>query len=61
MPKTARKYVRRIGRDVLHWCQNCRWYPRRQFVEVAHKGSWELCNECLSKEKRGKCAADMSE
>jgi len=51
------KYVRRKGSDTWHWCRNCSRYPVGPDVETRYSKptDGELCNECKSKEKEGRC------
>lgn len=49
-------YRRVKGRDAWHWCNNCSKWPTKDYEERNTKPtSGELCNECKSKEKMGKC------
>lgn len=44
------------GSDTWHWCRNCSKYPSSNFDESSSKpSSGELCNECKSKERDGRC------
>lgn len=44
------------GSDTWHWCKNCSKWPVANYDEKATKPtSGELCDECLSKQKRNDC------
>lgn len=55
------EYRRRTNSDVWHFHGKCRWWPQpptmfraaRQVVEGWKPTSGELCDECLSKTRRG--------
>jgi hypothetical protein len=50
-------YKKKKGSDTWHWCKNCSKYPTGFDTETSSTKptSGELCNECRSKEKEGKC------
>ena len=50
-------YKKKKGHDTWHWCTNCSKFPTGSDVDVSYTKptSGELCNECKSKEKEGKC------
>ena len=50
-------YKKKKGHDTWHWCTNCSKFPIGSDVDVSYSKptSGELCNECKSKEKEGKC------
>jgi len=44
--------------DTWHWCTNCTEYPKSDFIEKEFTNSpspGEKCNQCIAKEKAGKC------
>jgi len=50
------EYRRKKGSDTWHFCKNCSRYPTENYeVSYTKPTSGELCDECLSKEKRGEC------
>ncbi|HEV2756491.1 MAG TPA: S8 family serine peptidase [Actinomycetota bacterium] len=55
-PAKGGAYRRRRGSDVWHFCTNCTSWPKRDYDERATKPrSGELCNQCLSKKRKGAC------
>jgi hypothetical protein len=51
-----RRYRRKRGSDVWHWCRNCSSWPTTDYEEqVGKPTSGELDNECRSKENAGNC------
>ncbi len=49
-------YKRKKGSDTWHWCKNCSRYPSGPDVETkTTRPSYDLCNECKSKEREGSC------
>jgi len=51
-------YRRRLGKDAWHWCTNCTNWPKRDYVEVERSmrpTTYELCDQCLARDKAGKC------
>ena len=52
-------YRKTKGKDVWHWCENCRYYPAKEFDERKTKPRKEqgnLCTFCGYKEKKGNCS-----
>ena len=52
-------YRKAKGKDVWHWCENCRYYPVNEFAERKTKPRKEqsnLCTFCGYKEKKGDCS-----
>ena len=49
-------YRRKKGSDTWHWCKNCSNYPTSDYDYRSSKPSGgELCDQCISKDKKGKC------
>ena len=51
-------YRQKKDSDTWHWCRNCSNYPTSDYEErqsIIRPTTGELCNECLAKEKEGKC------
>ena len=56
-------YRRRRGKDVWHWCTNCSNWPEKDFFVIEREfrpTTYELCNECLTKDKAGICIKQYS-
>lgn len=49
------EYRRRKGSDTWHWCRNCSRWPTINYDVKNSRPSWDLCNECKSKEKKNDC------
>ena len=49
------KYVRGRGSDTWHWCTNCTQYPTDIVETRDTRPSFDLCNQCKSKEDEGTC------
>lgn len=49
-------YVRKKG-DRWHWCKNCTQYPKEENIEdsTSTRPSFDLCDQCLAKEKEENC------
>ena len=50
------KYVR-DGDGRWHWCRNCDKWPSEVEEQKDERPNWDLCNECLSKERRKDCTS----
>jgi hypothetical protein len=49
-------FRKKNGRDTWHFCTNCsNWLTSDYDIKSSKPNSDELCNECLSKEKRKVC------
>lgn len=48
-------YRRKKGSDTWHWCRNCTNWPSSDYDERASRPSYDLCNQCLGKERNGDC------
>jgi hypothetical protein len=53
-------YRRRIKSDTWHLCRNCSKWPKKSYEQRRDSmtegvPSGELCNECLAKNRKGKC------
>lgn len=53
MAKTYRR--RKTGTDTWHFCKNCSRWPTSNYDERHDRPSFDLCNECKSKEKEDNC------
>ncbi len=54
-------YRRRKHRDAWHWCRNCTYWPKSNYVAQGKPGktrptTGELCNQCRSKERKKNCS-----
>ena len=54
-------YRRRKHRDAWHWCRNCTYWPKSNYVAQGKPGktrptTGELCNQCRSKERKKTCS-----
>jgi len=57
--ESAVEYRKRRGLtdDTWHWCRNCSNWPTSNFESTLVKPTTgELCLQCTTKEKAGKCA-----
>lgn len=53
-----RRYRRKRGSDVWHFCTNCSGWPTSDYEEQTTKPtSGELSNECRAKEANGNCSS----
>ena len=55
MEEARAKYVRGKGSDTWHWCKNCSLYPTTIMEMQSYRPSFDLCNQCKSKEDEGTC------
>jgi hypothetical protein len=52
----AKKYRKRKGtNDTWHFCTNCSNWPTSNYEETTVRPSYDLCNQCKSKEKDNNC------
>jgi len=50
------EYRKKKGSDTWHFCRNCSRWPTSNFESKNSKPTGdELCDECLSKKRNGKC------
>ena len=49
------EYRKKRGGDTWHWCRNCSKDPKSDYDTKSDRPSWDLCEECKSKEKNGTC------
>jgi serine protease len=55
-PAKGGLFRRRHGSDAWHFCTNCTNWPKRDYDERTTKPrSGEMCNQCLSKKRKGAC------
>jgi hypothetical protein len=40
-----------------HWCRNCSKFPTNAVKTQDSRPSWDLCEECKSKEHNGNCTS----
>ena len=48
-------YVKASGSDTWHWCRNCSNYPATIEKSTSTRPSYDLCNQCKSKEADKTC------
>ena len=48
-------YRRKNGSDTWHWCRNCTNWPTSDYDERTSRPSYDLCNQCLGKERNSDC------
>lgn len=48
-------YRRKKGSDTWHWCRNCTNWPTSDYDERSSRPSYDLCNQCLGKERNDDC------
>lgn len=48
-------YRRKNGSDTWHWCRNCSNDPKSDYDERGSRPSYDLCNQCLGKERNNEC------
>jgi hypothetical protein len=41
--------------NTWHWCRNCSKYPSAPKKTQTTRPSWDLCEECKDKERKGNC------
>jgi len=49
------EYVKGNATDTWHWCKNCSQYPKTIYTRQTTRPSYDLCNQCKSKEKEKNC------
>jgi hypothetical protein len=49
------EYVKGYATDTWHWCKNCTQYPKTIFERRSDRPSFDLCNQCKSKEQDKTC------
>jgi hypothetical protein len=55
------EYRKRKGHDAWHWCTDCTQWPTSDYDTWCGEGrpsTGELDNQCLAKEKEGKCKTE---
>lgn len=48
-------YVKGSESDTWHWCKNCTRYPKNIYQKRSDRPSFDLCNQCKSKERDKTC------
>jgi hypothetical protein len=48
-------YVKGNHSFTWHWCKNCTQYPPIIYEDQSNRPTYDLCNECKTKEKKGEC------
>jgi hypothetical protein len=49
------EYVKGSQIDKWHWCKNCTQYPMYVFEKTNIEPSFNLCEQCKTKEADGNC------
>lgn len=50
------EYRRKNGSDTWHWCRNCSNDPKSGYDVRNTRPSYDLCNQCLGKERNNECS-----
>ena len=46
---------RKTGTDTWHWCRNCSNDPKSDYTSQTTRPTYDLCNQCKSKEDKKEC------